>query len=245
MALLPEIHLNVGDVTFGRIYQFFLPLIPGCTLVGGLTLTHAKSVNDIAGSLGLGHYSRAAILLCGSYVAGLVLYAFSMAMVGMCSILLNPVVYKKWPPTRPNEVASQSIIFRRVASEFLGPLTPLQVPNFPATVGNDVEWLDFYNVLQDYVLRSATVLNNELMLFITNMQGTAWALMYLYWRTAMRGHWSVLVLCVILILFTVTFPFVVQLFYWKYDRLTPWDFIARLINEIKIREKSNAPPAQI
>jgi hypothetical protein len=40
------------------------------------------------------------------------------------------------------------------------------------------------------------------------------------------------------------FPFLVQYFYWKYDRLTPWDFIARLINEIKMREKSTPPPQQ-
>jgi hypothetical protein len=245
MALLPEVHVNVGQLTFERIYQIFLPLIPGCTLVGGLMLAHPQSANTIALNLGLGRYFRIGVLLCCIYVVGLTLYGFSVVITSYCSILVGWFFGKiKIPfPKRQNEVPSKSTIWRRVAAEFLGTLTPLQAgPHLPAIAGNDVEWGDFYNVLQDYLLRGTPVLNNELLLLFTYLQATSWALMYLYWRTAMRGHWSVLVVSILIILFSATFPFGVNFFYWKYDRLTPWDFTARLINEIKMREKSKAPP---
>jgi hypothetical protein len=244
MALLPEIHVNFDQLTFERIYQVFLPLIPGCTLVGGLMFAHADSVHAITVALGMGRYSRVAVFLGSVYVAGLILYGFSMGIIGNCSTFLAFLVGKMWPPRRQNEVSSKSVIWRRVAAEFLGTLTPLPGPHLPAIDGNDVEWQDFYNVLQDYVLRGIPVLHNELLLLFTYLQATSWALMYLYWRTAMRGHWSVLIVSVTTILFSATLPFAVNFFYWTYDRLTPWDFTARLIHEIKMREKSSDPPSQ-
>jgi hypothetical protein len=63
----------------------------------------------------------------------------------------------------------------------------------------------------------------------------------LYSRTALKGHWSIMAVSAVLILSTATVSFMANYYYWKYDRLTPWDFTARLINEIKIREKSSAP----
>jgi len=240
MALLPEIHFNFGQITFERIYQIFLPLVPGSALVGGLVLAHPDRANAMAATLGVGRYTRIAVLLCGVYIVGLVLYGFSMAITGGVSILLPWFLNKiKRPlPIRQNETPAKSTIWRRVAAEFLGSLAPLPPPApAPPTVGNDIEWQDFYNVLQDYVLRERLLLPNELLLLFTNLQATGWALMYLYWRTALRGHWSVLLIPVVLIPFTASFPLVVNYLYWKYDRLTAWDFTARLINEIKMRDK--------
>ena len=54
MSMLPEIHFNFGQVTFERIYQVFLPLIPGGTLVGGLVLAYPQRVHDAEVTLGLG-----------------------------------------------------------------------------------------------------------------------------------------------------------------------------------------------
>jgi hypothetical protein len=123
--------------------------------------------------------------------------------------------------------------------------SPSTAPGAPPAYGFDVEWEDLYNVLQDYILRGVSVLSNEIYLLFTYLQATGWALFYLYWEPPLRGHWSVLVVSIPLILFGVSMPFGAVLQYLRYDRLTPWDFTARLINEIKIREKSSTPPSQI
>jgi hypothetical protein len=246
MALLPEVHFNLGQVTFERIYQIFMPLIPGSTLVGGLMLAYPASAAVASNALGLGRYSRFVVLVCTIYIVGFVLYGLSVIVTANCSVVLTDTVFKKWPPKRPNDVPSRSTVWRRVASEFLGPsLTPpLPAPSAPALIGNDVEWQDLYNVLQDYVLRGVPILHNELLYFVTYLQATAWALLYLYLRTPMRGHRSVLVLSIIIIVSTVILPFGANFFYWKYDRLTPWDFTARLISEIRVRQMQIPPPGQ-
>ncbi len=248
MSMLPEVHVNFDQLTFERVYQIFLPLIPGCTLVGGLLMAHPQGTSALAAALGLGRYARIGALICCVYVVGLILYGFGVVITSYCSMLLAWLFGKiKIPfPERQNQVPSKSTIWRRVASEFLGTLTPLPPsPPLPPIAGNDVEWQDFYNVLQDYVLRRSPILHNELLLLFTNLQAAGWALTYLFWRTALRGHWSVILVSIILILFTASFPFGVNFVYWKYDRLTPWDFTARLINEIKIHEKSSTPASQI
>jgi hypothetical protein len=246
MALLPEVHVNFGQVAFERIYQIFMPLIPGSTLVGGLMLVYPASAAAASSALGLGRYSRFALLLCIIYIVGFVLYGLSVFVTANCSVILTDIVFKKWPPKRPNQVSSKSTVWRRVASEFLGAsLTPpLPLPQAPALVAHDIEWQDLYNVLQDYVLRGVPVLHNELLLFVTYLQATAWALLYLYLRTPMRGHRSVLVISIILIFSAVILPFGANFFYWKYDRLTPWDFTARLINEIRVRQTQVPPSGQ-
>jgi hypothetical protein len=239
MSMLPEIRVDFGPVTFERIYQIFLPLIPGGTLVGGLVLAHPQRVHDIELTLGLGRYSRIAILVCSIYLVGFILYGFSLMISGNCAVLFANVVPKLWPPVRPNEAPSKSWVWRCVAAEFLGQSLsppPLAAPT-PPLAGNDIHWQDLYNILQDYVLRGVAVLPNEFFFLFTSLQATGWALFYLYWRTFVRGHWSVLVVSVIFILSTAPMTFLVNFFYWKYDRLSPWDFTARLINEIRSREK--------
>lgn len=246
MAFLPEIHVNLEQLTFERIYQLFLPLIPGSTLVGGLMFAKPASVFAVSSALGLGRYSRFAVLLCVVYIVGFVLYGFSIWMVGNCTVLLNYVVYKKWPPKRPNETSSKSFVWRRVAAELLGAslIPPTAQLPLPPLSGNDVEWQDLYNILQDYALRNFAVVPKEVWTIFMYFQATGWALLYLYLRTPLRGHWSVLVVSIALIFLGITFPFGNYFFYWKYDRLTAWDFTARLINEIKMRERSTTAPPQ-
>ena len=248
MSMLPEIHFNFGQVTFERIYQVFLPLIPGGTLVGGLVLAYPQRVHDAEVTLGLGPYSRVAVLICGIYLVGFILYGFSLMVSGNCAVLLANIVPRYWPPNRPNEGPSKSWVWRRVATEFLGPSlspSPSTVPGAPQAYGFDVEWRDLYNILQDYMLRGVVVLSNEFFLLFTYLQATGWALFYLYWRTALRGHWSIMVVSIVFILSTAPVYFTANFFYWKYDRLTAWDFTARLINEIKNRQKSSTPASQI
>ncbi len=81
MAFLPEIHVNLEQLAFERIYQLFLPLIPGSTLVGGLMLAKPASVFAVTSALGLGRYSRFAAPLCVVYIVGFVLFGFCIWMV--------------------------------------------------------------------------------------------------------------------------------------------------------------------
>ncbi len=239
MALLPEIHVNFDQFTFERFYQIFLPLIPGGTLVGGLIFAHPGPVNTVAVTLGLGRYSRVAVFLCAVYIVGLVLYGFSVVIAGNWSLLLAYAVGARWSQGRPNEQASKNFVWRQVAAEFLGEaLTPPNPPQVHPLFGHDVEWQDLYNVLQDYVLRALPLLPNEIALLFTYLQATGWALLYLYFTTAMRGHWSVIVVSITVILFGAGNIFLANFFYWRYDRLSQWAFTARLINEIRMREKS-------
>jgi len=166
-------------------------------------------------------------------------------VTGNFCTLLAYIFSKLSFPKRPNELPSKSTVWRRVASEFLGQtLAPLPAPMpAPPLQGNDVEWQDLYNVLEDYILRGVPILSNEIYLLFTYLQAAGWALLYLYWKPALRGHWSVIVVATTVIVSSAGMPFLANYFYWKYDRLTAWDFTARLINEIKIR-KSSVPSPQ-
>jgi hypothetical protein len=248
MSMLPDVHVNLGPVTFERVYQIFLPLVPGGTLVGGLVLAYPQRVHEVEVALGLGRYSRAALLVCSIYLVGFILYGFSLTVSGNCGVFLVMMVYKLWPPKRDNEGPSKSWVWRRVASEFLGQSlspSPSTAPGAPVGYTFDVEWRDLYNILQDYILRGVSMLPNEFFLLFTYLQATGWALFYLYWRTPFRGHWSIIVVSTFLILSTAPITFTTNFAYWKFDRLTAWDFTARLINEIKVREKSNSSQSQI
>jgi hypothetical protein len=239
----------LGKLHSSVFTKFFLPLIPGGTLVGGLVFAYPQRAYDVAVTLGLGRYSRVAVFICSVYLVGFILYGFSLTVSGNCGVFLVMTVYKRWPPNRENEAPSKSWVWRCVASQFLGqslcPSPSTAPPGTPAGYTFDVEWRDLYNVLQDYILRGVSVLPNEVFLLFTYLQASGWALFYLYWKAPFRGHWSIMVVSIFLILSTAPITFTTNFAYWKYDRLTAWDFTARLINEIKIREKSSAPPSQI
>jgi hypothetical protein len=232
MALLPEIHVNVGELTYERIYQFFLPLASGATFVAGVVLNNPTYFSEKADAFRLSAYFSVALLVCAAYVVGLVLYGISLVISGNCTIALNQVLYKKWPPRRENSQAASSLVFRRVASEFLGPsLTPPMA--MPALTGSDVEWQDLYNILQDYVLRKGITRVNEALLFYLHLEAVGLALTYLYFRTYMWHHWWVLAICFLTVLQGAFAPGIVNYVYWKFDRLSGWDFVARLIGEIR------------
>jgi hypothetical protein len=244
MGMLPDIHVNFGQLTFEKVYQTFLPLVPGGTLVGGLIVTNPQRVHDISLALGLGRYAMLAVLLYSIYIVGLILYGFSAVVTGICSAAIVFLVPKVKIRNRPSEAASKSWVWRCVAGEFLGQTlspSPITVPGAPPAYRFDVEWEDLYNILQDYVLRGVAILSNEIYLLFTYLQAAGWGLLYLYWRTALRGHWSILIVSIPLIIFGATMPVGANVYYLKYDRLTPWDFTSRLIREIKSRQ-SNVPP---
>lgn len=237
MPSFPEVHVDLGQIKFDRIYQLFLPLIPGGALVGGLLISHPASASALAISLGLGRYSRFAFLVCAVYIVGLVLYGFSLAVAGNSSLLLTWIVFKMGFKMLRNDAPSKNFVWRRVAYTFLAKSfpPPWDLMHLSPLMWDDAGWFDLYNILQDYVLRGKPIIPNEMYLLFTNLQATGWALLYLSLRSV-RLFWPVVVVSVVLILSGVSLQFVVNLFYWKYDRLTHWDFTARLIDEIRKRE---------
>lgn len=236
MALLPEVHIHFGQLTFERIYQVFLPLVPGATLVGGLMLAHPTSAQSAVLAFGIGRYLGYAILVCAAYIVGLMLYRFSTLSAGIVTGTLNTIVVRKWPPRRQNLASSQTTLFRRVAAEFLGSsLAP--PPTNPPLSGNDVEWQDWYNILQDYVLRDAVGRLNEYTLLFLHLQATGWALLYLYFTTILRVHRSALILSLSLVTLGAAVVFLTSYNYWRNDRLSPWDFVARLVYGIRRRSQ--------
>jgi hypothetical protein len=244
MALLPDVHVNLGQVTFERIYQIFLPLIPGGSLIGGLLLAHPDFMFRVTTAFGLGRFSRIGVLVFAVYVTGLVLYGVSQWVVGICSWIGLLTVSKRWPPMRDNLALSKRPAWRRLAAGFLGDaLTPSLPPLPPAPAAQaslleqyDYEWQDVYNALQDYVLRGIAVLSSEFTLLWTYLQSTGWAMLYLYLKTNLREHWSVLLVSVILVFSGATLPYATIYLYWKYDRLSYWDFMGRLLHEIRTLE---------
>ena len=235
MALLPELHVNLGEFSFERVYQLFLPLVPGGALVGGLVLNDPASLSAKAVAFGIGSYPRVAILVCAAYVTGLALYGVSMLIAGSCTAIVGHVVYKKWPPRRPNS-SSKSLLFRRVAAQFLGEslIPSAAVPPYSDPfVGNDTEWQDWYNILQDYVLRRSWTRLNEIGLLFVHLQATGWALLYLHSRTVIFANRWVFAVSVILIVEGAVIFFGLNYNYWKNDRLSAWDFVARLVGEIR------------
>ncbi len=253
MALLPEVHVNLGQVTFERIYQIFLPLIPGGTLVGGLLLTHPEFASHTTSILGLGRYSRMGFAIFTVYIVGLALYGVSVSVAGTFTWIAALTIGKRIGMLRDNLALSQRPVWRKLAAGFLGNGLVPSLPTSPATLAQagqanvsqilaniqqqyDYEWQDCYNLLQDYVLRGSPVLPNEILFLWTYLQALGWALLYLYLRTPLRGHWSVALVSASLIFFGATFAYGANFLYWKYDRLTYWDFSARLINEIRTLE---------
>ena len=253
MALLPEVHVNFGQVTFERIYQIFLPLIPGGTLVGGLLLAHPEFASHTTSVLGLGRYSRIGLAVFTVYVSGLLLYGVSISVMGTFALVAAFTIGKKFRAVRDNLALSQRPVWRRLATGFLGNDLVPSLPTLPPALAQagqanvpqiltalqqqyDFEWQDWYNALQDYVLRGSPVISNEILFLWTYLQATGWALLYLHLKTPLRGHWSVSLVSASLIFFGATFAYGAHFLYWKYDRLTYWDFLARLINEIRTLE---------
>lgn len=239
MALLPEVHLDLRQLTFVRAYEIFLPLVPGGTLVGGLVLAHPASIDAAAISVGMGRYARGATLVCAAYIAGLILYGLSVLVTGICTGILGRIVFAKWPPKRPNLAASQTFLFRRVAAEFLGKSLSPPAPALPTPplAGNDIEWQDWYNILQDYVLRDSWARLSENVLLFVHLQATGWALIYLRRESVMFRHGAILAVSVALIAAGAAMPFLFNYNYWKNDRLPAWDFLARLIRDLRTRDK--------
>jgi hypothetical protein len=249
--MFPQIHFNFGPTSVDKLYQIALPLIPGSLVVAGTFVLRPSLRSQLVAIYDPHSYVWLGILIFCAYVVGYILYALSGTVAGLISggLLL---VFNVWNPERPNFLLSQRPIWRRVCAQFLGELAPVE-PQMPpitaATVGNvgtmfqtnvnarmeyNAQWQEWYNVLQDYLLRGTPQLNPDAVFVLLGAQATGWALICLY---VLSGHalpWTIVALAWVFVFVGSTFYFFSALSYATSDRLTYWDFTARLLAEIRL-----------
>jgi hypothetical protein len=191
------------------------------------------------------------------------LYALSGTAAGFVSggLLL---VFNFWNPERPNFLLSQLPIWRKVAGEFLGktlaPAEPPPIAITPENIGtagsmfkdsvnarmeHNAQWQEWYNVLQDFLLKGTPVLNPDAAFVLLGVQATGWAEIYL---SVLSGHalsWTIVALAWLFVFVGSSFYFFSTLSYVTSDRLTYWDFTARLLAETRKPESVTPNEASI
>jgi hypothetical protein len=109
---------------------------------------------------------------------------------------------------------------------------------------HDALWEEWYRILQGYLLRDVPVVSNEIAFVWVALQAAGWASLALCLVNPYARHWVVFVLASVFILFGVLFPFLVTLSYLSTERLSYWDFTARLLAEIRSREMQQTPESR-
>ncbi|HEV3480926.1 MAG TPA: hypothetical protein VGR97_01210 [Candidatus Acidoferrales bacterium] len=251
--MIPQVHFNFGPTSFDRFYQLSLPLIPGGVFIGGLLLAHPTLGFSLRDALGLSQYAELLALIFAAYVVGFVLFASSAILAGIASGIAQGLVFRSWKPTRWSWLLSQCTVWRKVTAKFLGEeLAPKLPENQPASSvmekikapmkdladkqQHDALWEEWYRILQDYLLRDVPVISNDMMFIGVGIQATGWAGVALCFVNASARHWAVYVLASVFILFGALFPFLATLNYLGTERLSYWDFTARLLAEVRTRE---------
>jgi hypothetical protein len=251
--MIPQVHFNFGPTSFDRFYQLSLPLIPGGVFTGGLLLAHPALGSSLRNALGLSQYADLVALVFASYVVGFVLFASSSILTGIASGIAQGLVFRSWTPTRSSWFLSQCTVWRKVAATFLGEkLAPTFPENQPASSvmekimapmkdlanrqQHDALWEEWYRILQDYLLRDAPIISNEIAFIWVGLQATGWASVALCFVNPSARHWAVYMLASVFILFGALFPFLATLSYLGSERLSYWDFTARLLAEVRAQE---------
>lgn len=243
----PALGIDLGKVSFHRFYQLFLPFLPGGTLLIGLVLAHPDFIRGMTVALGLGRYSRMGAIAFGSYVVGLLLYGFSYCLCSLLERVLFTVMVKLFRPKRENVELSKRAAWRRAAANMLGPDI---IPRWPGTGGGedvslalaeisddrwDHEWNDWYNGLQDYFYKVKFRLPVDFQLLWHHLQAIGWAALFIYFKTPLRGHWSVLVVIFTVISYALVFRLIPAYAYWNSDPFVYWQFLSNILREDRRR----------
>jgi len=261
--MFPQIHLNFGPTSVDKLYQIAVPLIPGSLVVAGTFLLRPSLRSQLAAIFDPHSSVWFGTLLLCTYVVGYILYALSGTAAGFVSggLLL---VFNFWNPERPNFLLSQRPIWRKVAGEFLGKtLAPAEPPaiaitpenigtagsmfkdSFNARIEHNAQWQEWYNVLQDFLLKGTPVLNPDAAFVLLGVQATGWAVIYL---SVLSGHalsWTIVALAWLFVFVGSSFYFFSTLSYVTSDRLTYWDFTAQLLAETRKAESATSDQASI
>ena len=251
--MFPQIHLNFGPTSVDKLYQIALPLIPGSLVVAGTLVLRPSLRSQLAPIYDPHSYVWLGILILCAYVVGYILYALSGTMAGLVSGGLYVLVFHFWKnPERPNFMLSQQATWRKVAAEFLGkslaPAEPPPIAITPENIGtagsmftesfnarkeHNAQWQLWYNVLQDYLLSGTPILSPDAAFVLLGMQAAGWAVIYLSVLSSHALSWTIVALAWVFVFVGSSFYFFSALSYVTSDRLTYWDFTARLLAEIR------------
>lgn len=250
--MFPEIHFNFGTVGFDRVYLYFLPFVPGLVLAGGVVLVRP----DLALRLPVaGPYIRLVVLLSVAYIVGLVLLGMS-TIIAAAALVAWAAFFGRRSKGRDNLALSQSANWRNVAAKFLGPeltpralmptaegpaSTPVQqiAASFAAVKSAqqlDEQWKEWYDVLQEYVLRDVPYVSLDTVMLALAFQATGWALVGFLRVMPDARFWLTHVIAVSFIVVGVLIPWGAVSRYVNSDRLSYWDFTARLLAEVRKRD---------
>jgi hypothetical protein len=97
--MLTQLHFNLGEIGFTRVYQVLLPLVPGAVLVGALGAAHSGHWLLQSESESL---ARAALWVLAAYVVGLLLFGSSVIVTTIVSGLAIGIVFRFTKPRRNN-----------------------------------------------------------------------------------------------------------------------------------------------
>jgi hypothetical protein len=254
--MLAQIHFNFGPTAFDRIYQLSLPLVPGGVFTGGLLLARPGLGLSLRNAITINPYLGVTAVAFTAYLTGFLFFGISAMVTSVVSGVTEGLVFRAWMPLRASYSLSQCTIWRQVAAKFLGELAPALPENpVPTSVIEKVMrpmkelterrqldelWEEWYRILQDYLLRGTPLISNEIMLVWLTAHATAWALFVLSFIDPQVRYWWIYVPTLILIFFGSLFPFLITFSYVSSERLTYWDFTARLLAEIRGRPLSAA-----
>jgi hypothetical protein len=251
--MMPAVHVALDRPAIHHIYEVILPVVPGGILVTGLLFAHPQ-FSARAATLGIGYYTRVSVAGLFAYAVGLLLFAWSNHFGVLVSTAAAAFYFRKGkhpPKGRGNRIVSQNHVWRTAAANVLGdrlapsppstgfftvgPSDPLQLA--PSAVQQyDIDWNDWYDVLQDYVLRKKPIVQPEIPFFATIIQAIGWAFAVLALQPGLGRHWPILFALIPIVLVLALFHFGVNYVYYRYDRLSPIEFTARLVAEIRRQE---------
>jgi hypothetical protein len=251
--MLPQFHVTFDSKTFDRAYQYFLPIIPGIFLVSSIWIYRFHGGVEFE-KHGLNPYAVVGLLLFAAYVLGCILFAFSTIFYSIVSAILQ-AAFKTSRLARPNLFLSQRVTWRKVAMKFLGDgLCPVEHKTSEITAGNvsaagpifkenlqgilqtNDEWQDFYNALQDYLLRDVPIVQPDAVYLMTAIQATGWAMLCAVVMSRYEMHWTILAIAILFVLCGSVFYHGLIRQYITQDRLGYWQFVALLLKELHARE---------
>lgn len=192
----PPFQLNVGQIPFEKLYQYLVPVIPGFMLLLALVLGQPAWFVRASAELGLTGFAMATILLCTSYACGFILHFVSLGIISTLSTSIFPSVLNKAckmkllaRPKRENLNFSGNPAWREVAGLFLGDLAPPPPATPNDLKAHDLQWKEWYNVLQEYVLNKP-IITDKSWATLGALQASGWGLLIasLYIPALGGGH---------------------------------------------------------
>lgn len=231
--------VDLKSLSFDRTYELLAPLLPGGFLAFGFVLGHPDVMVRTASVLELGPYSRWVFLIVSAYASGFLFYYISV----WPSILLGGVVSRivrrersLRPETdkRGNLTSSKRQSWRKVAIKLFG------ADLFPASETSE-EWYDWYNALQDYITGGERSIPSQIRITVNSLSATGWSIVIVRMSTPVFHHWFFWVPAILAILLETVVLSASEIMYWSTDRMTYWSFTARLLRELRKKEKRDLP----